>query len=221
MSMSAMLKKPAVLLTGLAIGLLVLYFAGRNGGATASGGNGFSLQSQDIATRANVAMSSQTVDYNKAALEYMASQGAHAAVLQGQKIDANTAITLRTIDSLDNQGQLAAQDNLQRTMIAGSVKLNAQKNAANYDIAKLQSNTQITLAPISAALATSLATIEASKAMAIAAGNQATSVTLANINAANKLSLTQAAGNNQTSHDITSNLPAIIEGLSSLAMFAV
>lgn len=202
MDMTAALKKPAVLLTGLAIGLLVLYFVGRSGSAASSGGNGFSLQSQDIATRANVALSTQTTDYNKAALQFMTAKAANAAMLQSQDMTSNTAITLRAMDSIDAAGQAAAQQNLQRTLIAGSVKLNAQKNASNFQMANLQATTAITLAPQQSALALSLANIEANKARDLANITVQGNATLATINGANRLSVQDASNNQRTTDDI-------------------
>lgn len=205
MNMGDMLKKPAVLLTGLALGLLVLYFAGRNSSAGQTGGNGFSLQSQDIATRANVALSAQTTDYNKAALDFMAHQGANAAMVQSANLSANTALTLHALDSVSAQGQFAAQQSMQQTLIHGSVKLNAQKDASTYQLAKLNADTRITLAPQQAAMTLALAKIESDKALSLASTYAQSAATLATINGANRLSVQQAANDQRTTDDFFSS----------------
>lgn len=197
--MSAQLKKPAVLIAGLAIGLAVLFLLSRGGGSSASGGNA-TLQSQDMALRANVAMAAQNTEFNIAALNYMTVKAGLAAKSRSDDTSASTAIALQSLMNVDNINSTMNVQALQRNQIAGSIAVNAMQRDAYLQAASMENALKLHVADqqydIAKTVGISYARIASDEAVALARINAQTATTVANINAAAQAQAGRAGNRN-------------------------
>lgn len=207
---SKLLKNPAVIIGGIVLALILVYVFTRSGTSVDSGA-ATTLQSQATASSTDVALSSAAYDYGKAALQYNAALAQIAVDSHTADLSANTSIVAQTLANLDNLTTHEAQLQLNSDNVAGSIALNAQNNSAMLEQAKIQAATTTTLAPLAASTSLAMASIGASTALDTARINAGTATQLAQISAASKATAnnTQLVGN--TTHDIISNLPALMD----------
>lgn len=211
-------KKPVVLAVGLAlgVGLLILASRGNNGGASNAA---VTLQSQAIASGANVALSGQTTQYNMAALNYQTALAGNAVAMHATDVNAVTAIELNALSNLQNLGVVDMQETMQRQAIKGSIEINAANNAAYLDMAHLQAATAITLAPVQAAMNENLARIAGSNAVALANVNASTAITLGQINANSRQQIASTQQGTALGGALINNIPGIIGAASNAGLF--
>lgn len=168
MDINAMVKSPAAIAVGVAVGALLLFSASKGGGAVANNA-GSNLASQSIATNADIAFSQDQTAQRIASFDTTVALAAINAGYATENLNARTSIEALALANANNVVMGSMQAKLQKQSIEAGVTLGNAEINSRIAIQRDNNQTALALAPHQVAGMTAIAQIQASSAERIMA----------------------------------------------------